>query len=163
MFLSTIDILSLGTFIIFVLLYFLQVVLFMLLNQRLKHFRTSSGLTQQQVADVLGLDRSTYAYYESGKTTPDIKSVNKLLKIFNISYYELMEEPDPAVVTVSDPDAEVEEEEEDALHIYDLSKIEKRLVIYFRVLSPNQQKDLLESISPESFEGRKKRRKSSDD
>jgi len=117
----------------------------MLLNQRLKHFRTSSGLTQQQVADVLGLDRSTYAYYESGKTTPDIKSVNKLLKIFNISYYELMEEPDPTVVTVSDPDAEVEEEEEDALHIYDLSKIEKRLeqrkqdfgaVLYYLIFSP---------------------------
>lgn len=134
----------------------------MLLNQRLKHFRTSSGLTQQQVADVLGLDRSTYAYYESGKTTPDIKSVNKLLKIFNISYYELMDEPDPTQLAVSDPDAE-QTIDEDMLHIYDLSKAEKRLVIYFRVLSPNQQKDLLQSISPEAFDVRKKRRKSSDD
>ena len=133
----------------------------MLLNQRLKHFRTTSGLTQQQVADVLGLDRSTYAYYESGKTTPDIKSVNKLLKIFNISYYELMEEPDPTAVNVADPDSQ--DDDEDKLHIYDLSKSEKRLVIYFRVLSPNQQKDLLKSISPEAFEGRKKRRKASDD
>ncbi|MBQ9903046.1 MAG: helix-turn-helix domain-containing protein [Clostridia bacterium] len=120
-----------------------------------------SGLTQQQVADVLGLDRSTYAYYESGKTTPDIKSVNKLLKIFNISYYELMDEPDPNAVSVSDSDAQ--EDEEDKLHIYDLSKLEKRLVIYFRVLSPNQQKDLLNSISPETFEGRKKRKYSEDD
>lgn len=120
-----------------------------------------SGLTQQQVADVLGLDRSTYAYYESGKTTPDIKSVNKLLKIFNISYYELMDEPDPNAVSVSDSDAQ--EDEEDKLHIYDLSKLEKRLVIYFRVLSPNQQKDLLNSISPETFEGRKKRKNSEDD
>lgn len=133
----------------------------MLLNQRLKHFRSMSGLTQQQVADVLGLDRSTYAYYESGKTTPDIKSVNKLLKIFNISYYELMDEPDPNAVSVSDSDAQ--EDEEDKLHIYDLSKLEKRLVIYFRVLSPNQQKDLLNSISPETFEGRKKRKYSEDD
>ena len=133
----------------------------MLLNQRLKHFRTTSGLTQQQVADVLGLDRSTYAYYESGKTTPDIKSVNKLLKIFNISYYELMEEPDPTVVNVADSD--VQDDDEDKLHIYDLSKPEKRLVIYFRVLSPNQQKDLLKSISPEAFEGRKKHRKASEE
>ena len=133
----------------------------MLLNQRLKHFRTTSGLTQQQVADVLGLDRSTYAYYESGKTTPDIKSVNKLLKIFNISYYELMDETDPTVPTVNDSDSY--DDEEDKLHIYDLSKPEKRLVIYFRVLSPNQQKDLLKSISPEAFEGRKKRRKGSDE
>ena len=133
----------------------------MLLNQRLKHFRTTSGLTQQQVADVLGLDRSTYAYYESGKTTPDIKSVNKLLKIFNISYYELMDEPDPTTLSVSDPDEQ--NDDEDKLHIYDLSKPEKRLVIYFRVLSPNQQKDLLKSISPEAFEVRKKRSKASDD
>ena len=99
----------------------------MLLNQRLKHFRTTSGLTQQQVADVLGLDRSTYAYYESGKTTPDIKSVNKLLKIFNISYYELMEEPDPTLSNVHDSDTQ--DDDEDKLHIYDLSKPEKRLVM----------------------------------
>lgn len=133
----------------------------MLLNQRLKHFRTTSGLTQQQVADVLGLDRSTYAYYESGKTTPDIKSVNKLLKIFNISYYELMDEDDPTDSNVNAN--EVQDDDEDKLHVYDLSKPEKRLVIYFRVLSPNQQKDLLKSISPEAFEGRKKRRKGSEE
>ncbi len=133
----------------------------MLLNQRLKHFRTTSGLTQQQVADVLGLDRSTYAYYESGKTTPDIKSVNKLLKIFNITYYQLMDEPDPSAVAVCDSDAQ--DYADDKLHVYDLSKQEKRLVIYFRVLSPNQQKDLLSSISPETFEGRKKRGKASEE
>lgn len=133
----------------------------MLLNQRLKHFRTMSGLTQQQVADVLGLDRSTYAYYESGKTTPDIKSVNKLLKIFNISYYELMDETDPTTVSVSDPS--VSDNDEDKIHIFDLSKSEKKLVIYFRVLSPNQQKELLKSISPESPDGRKKRRKVSEE
>ena len=120
-----------------------------------------SGLTQQQVADVLGLDRSTYAYYESGKTTPDIKSVNKLLKIFNISYYELMDETDPTTVSVSDPS--VSDNDEDKLHIFDLSKSEKKPVIYFRVLSPNQQKELLKSISPESPDGRKKRRKVSEE
>ena len=133
----------------------------MLLNQRLKHFRTMSGLTQQQVADVLGLDRSTYAYYESGKTTADSKSVNKRLKILNISYYELMDETDPTTVSVSDPS--VSDNDEDKLHIFDLSKSEKKLVIYFRVLSPNQQKELLKSISPESPDGRKKRRKVSEE
>ncbi len=107
-----------------------------------------SGLTQQQVADVLGLDRSTYAYYESGKTTPDIKSVSKLLKLFNISYNELMEETECASTKVND--SAVEEDEDEKLHIYELSKVEKRLVIYFRVLSPKQQKEVLDSISPEA-------------
>lgn len=120
----------------------------MKLNDRLRHFRTMSGLTQQQVADVLGLDRSTYAYYESGKTTPDIKSVSKLLKLFNISYNELMEETECASTKVND--SAVEEDEDEKLHIYELSKVEKRLVIYFRVLSPKQQKEVLDSISPEA-------------
>ena len=140
---------------IYLYYHYYKVVPSMMLNQRLKHFRTLSGLTQQQVADVLGLDRSTYAYYESGKTTPDIKSVNKLLKTFNISYYQLMDETDPEGPEVHDPSDEPDEEK---LHIYELSKMEKRLVIYFRVLSPNQQKDLLESIAPES---RKRHRKTS--
>ena len=72
-----------------------------------------------------------------------------------------MEEQDPTTVNVANDDSQ--DDEEDKLHIYDLSKPEKRLVIYFRVLSPNQQKDLLKSISPEAFEGRKKRRKASED
>ncbi len=129
----------------------------MTLNQRLKKFRTASGLTQQQVADVLSLDRSTYAYYESGKTTPDIRSVSKLIKIFNISYYDLIDEPDP---TTTVNDGANEEDEGEKMHIYELSKMEKQLVINFRMLSPAQQEDLLFSLSSSAFDKKKKPRKS---
>lgn len=129
----------------------------MMLNQRLKKFRVASGLTQQQVADVLSLDRSTYAYYESGKTTPDIKSVSKLIKIFNITYYDLIDEPDPTTLEVND--AAVDEDEGEKMHIYELSKSEKQLVINFRMLSPSQQDDLLYSLSASAYDKSKKPRK----
>ena len=128
----------------------------MTLNQRLKKFRVASGLTQQQVADVLSLDRSTYAYYESGKTTPDIRSVSKLIKIFNISYYDLIDEPDP---TLTVNDSANDEDESEKMHIYELSKMEKQLVINFRMLSPAQQEDLLTSLSSSAYDKNKKPRK----
>ena len=41
----------------------------------LKYYRSECKLTQQDVADLLGLERSSYTYYETGKTTPDIETL----------------------------------------------------------------------------------------
>ena len=62
-----------------------------LLSRILKNLRENCGFTQQQVANILNIDRSTYAYYETGKTVPDINTVIKLSKIFNVSYTEMFE------------------------------------------------------------------------
>ena len=39
----------------------------------LKIARALSGLTQQQVADLTGIARSTYTLYESGKREPTVE------------------------------------------------------------------------------------------
>lgn len=129
------------------------------LNQRLKKFRETAGLTQQQVADVLNLDRSTYAYYEAGKTTPDIKSVSKLVKIFNVTYYDLVGEEDPTKSGVGDDAGDSDGLAE--MKIYELSKIEKQLIINFRVLTSKQQEEIVHSLSGTVREGSKKARKDS--
>lgn len=56
----------------------------------LKYYRCQCGLTQQDVADLLGLERSSYTYYETGKTTPDIETLVRLSKIFHIDFYDLL-------------------------------------------------------------------------
>ena len=130
------------------------------LGKRLKMFREASGLTQQQVADVLNLDRSTYAYYETGKTSPDIKSVNKLIKIFNISYYDLVNEDDPRNSVANNSPLDIEDDGE-KINIYELSKMEKQLIIGFRVLSPSQKEDLLYALSASIIDKPSKRSKTS--
>ena len=56
-----------------------------LLEERLKQLRKSTGFTQQQIAQMLGIDRSSYSYYEMGKTRPSIKILIKLSCIFRVS------------------------------------------------------------------------------
>lgn len=48
------------------------------------------GVTQQEVAELLKIDRSTYSYWETGKTEPSIKNLSKLCRIFNIDFNTLL-------------------------------------------------------------------------
>jgi Predicted transcriptional regulators len=50
--------------------------------KKIKKFRKKAGYTQQQIANLLNIDRSTYSYYESGRTIPDLKTLFKLAEIF---------------------------------------------------------------------------------
>ncbi len=55
-------------------------------NERIKMLRHSLSMTQQQVADKIGIERTTYTYYEMGKTEPSLKTLAKLSKLFNVSF-----------------------------------------------------------------------------
>lgn len=43
--------------------------------ERLKQLRLNEGLNQQEMADQLGINRSTYAGYESGAREPDFATL----------------------------------------------------------------------------------------
>lgn len=56
----------------------------MALGQRLKACRKAKGLTQQELANILGLNRSTYAKYETGDNEPDNDTLQKLADFFDV-------------------------------------------------------------------------------
>lgn len=59
-------------------------------SENFKRARKDAGLTQQQVADALVLDRSAIAQYERGVSTPNLKNLPKICEILNISVEELL-------------------------------------------------------------------------
>ena len=58
-------------------------------GNNLKKIRKECGLTQAQVAEALGLERSTYTYYETGKTDPSIHTLKKIMTLFNCSFADV--------------------------------------------------------------------------
>ncbi len=54
----------------------------MIVTERLKSARKACNFTQQQVADLIGVDRSTYAYYELGTTTPSLDKLVLIAAVF---------------------------------------------------------------------------------
>lgn len=51
----------------------------------LKSIRKDKKLTQQQVADKLGISRVAYTKYENGDNMPTTESILKLAEIYNVS------------------------------------------------------------------------------
>lgn len=52
---------------------------------RLRNYRIEFGATQLDMAMELGIDKSTYAHYETGRRTPDIERLIKIAKFFNLN------------------------------------------------------------------------------
>lgn len=54
-------------------------------SNRLKALRKEKNLSQEEMAIKLNISTSAYGYYEQGKTTPNISTLNEMAKIFNVT------------------------------------------------------------------------------
>ena len=52
-------------------------------------FRKQRGYTQAELANKLGISRSTYANYESGNRSPDFETLERISDILNCTLDEL--------------------------------------------------------------------------
>jgi transcriptional regulator with XRE-family HTH domain len=53
-----------------------------MLNERLKNLRLAKGMTLQQVGDAFGISKVSVSTWESGKTHPDGKKLEKLANLY---------------------------------------------------------------------------------
>ena len=56
-----------------------------MLADNLVMLRNLKGMTQEQVAEVAGVSRQSYAKWEQGETVPDIEKCDRLAKLYGIS------------------------------------------------------------------------------
>ncbi|MCM3291801.1 helix-turn-helix domain-containing protein [Paenibacillus sp. MER 180] len=54
-------------------------------RERLKTLRRISNKNQNEVADELGINRSTYGGYESGQREPDFETLKKIAEYFKVT------------------------------------------------------------------------------
>lgn len=62
----------------------------MKIQKNLKRLRKKKAISQQRLSDQVGLIRSTYAGYESGVCEPNIRTLIKLSKFFDVTVDELI-------------------------------------------------------------------------
>lgn len=61
------------------------------LGNNLFHARKRRGLSQEDVAQRLGVSRQTVSKWETGETVPDIRQSKKMAALYNISLDELID------------------------------------------------------------------------
>ena len=69
------------------------------LGSNLSYYRKLAGFTQQQVAEMLNLNRTTYTKYETGASEPSIEILKALAVILEVDVSLLLtDEMDPDLV-----------------------------------------------------------------
>ncbi len=92
----------------------------------LKIYRMSNRMTQQRVADYLGVSRSAYAKYETMRT-PELGIIIKLCTLYNVSFddfFKLITDETSAVSVANSPDKSDE--------IQTVTQAEKQLLEFYR-------------------------------
>ena len=65
-------------------------------NENLKNARERKGISQKDVAEKIGVAKSTYSLYESGNREPNVQTIKKIADVLNVSADDLLglnEEP----------------------------------------------------------------------
>ncbi len=102
----------------------------------LRKYRMQAGFSQREVATILRMNRSTYTYYETGKTAPDPETLNRIAKIFGVpmeTFFDAGEAP----LKLSDS-GQVRKrankiKRPDPQRIGDLTTEEKQVIAFLRV------------------------------
>ncbi|MGQ9558018.1 MAG: helix-turn-helix domain-containing protein [Desulfurispora sp.] len=68
------------------------------LGQKIKLLRQRKKITQEKLARILNINRTTLANWENGRAEPDTEQLRKIALYFNITLDELLDMPETTVL-----------------------------------------------------------------
>ncbi len=81
-------------------------------NENLKNARERKGISQKDVAEKIGVAKSTYSLYESGNREPNVQTIKKIADVLNVSADDLLGLSDEPMTIAAHFDGDEYTEEE---------------------------------------------------
>ncbi len=116
-----------------------------MLSEQLKIIRKANKFTQQGLADAIGIERSTYASYETGRNKPDVNLLSKIAKVFGVSSDYILEIDTTVPLNVEDIPVQYKKKSSNQL-VSTLSKEEKGVLAKYRLLSDSKKTELVDFL-----------------
>ncbi len=128
-----------------------------MLNEQLKLIRKKNKFTQQQISDLLEIERSTYASYETGRNRPDISLLSAFAKVFGITVDYIINIDPSKELSVFDSNLSIKKEQGETL-VSELVKDEKEVLSMYRLCSDEDRekiKVVLKDLKKENLKNMK--------
>ncbi|MDD6603441.1 MAG: helix-turn-helix transcriptional regulator [Eubacteriales bacterium] len=116
------------------------------LKTNLIFLRKGNKMTQQQVADLLGIERSTYTSWESGRSLPKPAQFIKLSKIFDVSFEFLTQSPLERPLIVKAKEKPYDRKVYGDSYVSELNDYERTIVLQLRMMNASDKKNVEEYI-----------------
>ena len=118
----------------------------MTLGESLKKIRKQYKMTQEDVAKFLGVSRSGYTYYETGKTVPSIETLRKLAMMYDTTIDNIVGVPAKKSSTGKNITDIALISESNADPLMYMKKEEQTLIMAFRLLSEESKEEITEKV-----------------
>ncbi len=118
----------------------------MTLAESLKRIRKQYKMTQEDVAKLLGISRSGYTYYETGKTVPSVEVLQKLSAIYSTSIDVIVGNSIRGNIDSRYYNDILSVSEGNADPLIYMKKDEQALIMAFRLL-PEEEKSKLQALA----------------
>lgn len=112
-----------------------------MLCEQLKQIRKANKFTQQDLADAVGIERSTYASYETGRNKPDVILLKRIANVFGVSSDFILEIDTTQKLNLSD--LSVAYKKKGSQLMSTLSKDEKAVIAKYRLLTDEKKEELM--------------------
>ena len=118
------------------------------LADKLKNLRKSFGMTQDDIAELLDMSRTSFSKYENGATVPPLNVLRKLSAIYNVPIEFLIHDEQPGVLVFgSSDDNEIPDIDGDSLKYFtQLTREERMLILKLRLMQADKKKEIIDAI-----------------
>lgn len=119
------------------------------LGEKLLRLRKEMKMTQDDVAKILGMSRTSFSKYENGNSAPPLQVLRKIAAIYNVGLEYLIFDENTSIRL---NDSQSEDENTSSVpvsKITDLRPVEKQIIGKYRILTDEEKKQLLEKLFPE--------------
>jgi len=116
----------------------------MTFSDRLKELRKEKNLTQEELAKILGISRSTIAGYETERKEPDYETLKKIADFFNVSTDYLLGRTD--IYNPADEITEAVSDDPELLEFWNSLKEREDLKLLFKQTKKLSPKDIKQII-----------------
>ena len=117
-----------------------------ILGKKLRNLRLESKMTQDDIAEILDMSRTSFSKYENGASSPPLPMLRKLAAIYNVSLNYLIYD-DSTIISVKDEgNVEAPEQSEAVNSFTQLTRDEKKLIMKFRLLNSQKQEEIKDFV-----------------
>ena len=120
------------------------------LADKLKELRKNFCMTQDDIAELLDMSRTTFSKYENGAANPPLSGLRKLSAIYNVPIeYLIHDEPSSKLIFNSGTEDKVPDEESAFQYFSQLTKEERMLILKLRLMKKEKKAEIIRTIESE--------------
>lgn len=91
-----------------------------MIDMNIKFLRNNSGMSQEELAEKIGVSRQSVAKWENGESLPDIMKCNEIANLFDTSIDNLVNFP------LNEETIVIENESDDGKYVFGIVKVGER-------------------------------------